>query len=145
MSKRAPVVYRQLNEEERDELLQGLALAAKMAGASPPLTMDHVQALFDAAIRERLQDDAKLTAIGFAFGQQIVTQTGLDWVRVLAEWGEETVVAPHGKSISCLPISMIKEKIATKKATDLASFAASLAESIESLRDEGEIRNWKPF
>lgn len=107
--------------------------------------MHQVQTLYDAAIKERLQDDDKLTAIGSAFGQQIVEQWGFDWVRVLAEWGEETVIAPHGKSISVLPISMIKEKIANRESADLASLATLVAERIKSLLDDGEIRNWKPF
>ncbi len=142
MSEEIPFTYRALNAEERDALEQGLALASRLAFLSRPLTMVDVQKLYDDALREKRIGDEALIAIGLAFGQQIINQTGFDWVRVSDQWGDETCVGPAGKSLNCAPISMIQKRLDRDEAIDLATLAATISRSMNESIERGKVGDW---
>ena len=114
----------QLRPLTNDELAAreaGLDMAARLAGASRPLSVAHVQALYDVLLSEEAGDEA-LIALGLAFGEQIAAISDFEWVRVSDEYGDETVVAAPKKEIFCAPISMIQKRIQRQERLDIAAF-----------------------
>lgn len=149
MSEAQPSVYRALNDEERAALEDGLLLASKLAavenlaGIGAALSMAHVQALYDKALAKKIQNDAVLTAIGLAFGQQIIAQSGFEWVHLSDEYGAETVVGPAGKSINCAPISMVKKRLEREEDVDLQWLATEIIGRIDALLAENNTEDWR--
>src|ERR1041385_3623996 len=101
----------------RDAILD---LAAQLAGASRPLTIDDVQSLYDACLDVDDPPSEALLAIGLSFAQQIVSAANFEWVRVSDEYGDETCVAAPGKEIFCSPISMIRKRLQERERLNLA-------------------------
>ena len=137
-----PIIYRALNESERQALADGLELASKLAGVSRRLTMTEVQQLYDRAVTEGAQDPDALIAIGLAFGQQIVEQSGFGWVRISDQWGDETCVGPVGKQQHCAPISMVQKRLARSEAIDLQALATQIIEVMRKRLAEGGVGDW---
>ena len=115
----------------------GLALAAQLVGASLPLRIDQVQALYDALLTARVDGggDASI-ALGLAFGEQIVSTAAFEWMRVSDEYGEETCVSPPGKEIFCAPISMLQKRLKRREAIDVARLRDEMIALIHERIDE---------
>jgi len=94
--------------------------------------------LYDGFLAERLEREDALIALGLSFGEQIVRTADFEWVRVSDEYGEETCVAPRGKTVHCAPISMIKKRLMRGEVVDLARLRDHTIEVIlKSLADGG--------
>ena len=118
----------------------GLALAAQLVGASLPLRIDQVQALYDALLTAHVDGggDASI-ALGLAFGEQIVSTAAFEWVRVSDEYGEETCVSPPGKEIFCAPISMLQKRLKRREAIDVARLRDEMIAVIHERIDEKDV------
>ena len=112
---------RPLTSDEVGAREAGLDMAARLVGGTRPLSIAHVQALYDVLLSEHAGDEA-LIALGLAFGEQIIATSDFEWVRVSDEYGDETVVAAPRKEIFCAPISMIQKRIKRQERLDVAAF-----------------------
>jgi hypothetical protein len=109
-----------LTEEAIAALEAGLDLAARLVGAARPLTVAHVQALYDVLLTDDAGEEA-LIALGLAFGEQIIASSDFEWARVSDEYGDETCVAVHERQIFCAPISMIQKRILRQERVEVAA------------------------
>ena len=123
---------RQLNEEERLALVDGLALASRLIGEPQPFSIEQIQSLYNIVCDEHAENLEAQIAVGLAFGEAIADITGYEWVRVKDEWGEETSLSPAGLRVACHPISMIQKRIAKKEAVDLVKFRDGIIETIQN-------------
>lgn len=73
---------RALTDDETLARDAGLNMAADIIGAPRPLTLAHVQTLYNARLAEAATDDA-LISLGLAFGEQIILAApNFEWARV---------------------------------------------------------------
>lgn len=132
-----------LNDDEQSALIDGLNLAARLLDTSLPLNIVQVQELFD-ALKARGNDFPEAAiAVGLAFGQVIVDETGFDWVRVQDEFGKETCVSPSGIKLICAPISMIQKRLSSEDSIDLTRLKGVVVEQINEKIDSGEYETRK--
>jgi len=128
---------RALTDDETLARDAGLNMAADIIGAPRPLTLAHVQTLYNALLAEAATDDA-LISLGLAFGEQIILAApNFEWARVSDEYGDETCVAARGKNIFCAPISMIQKRIRRKEHVELALMRDETIAIIEKRIAEG--------
>ena len=132
---------RPLTAEEENAKVAALQLAARLVGATPPLSLDQVQALYY-VIRDDFPDfqEAQI-GIGIAFGELIAAKAGLEWVRLTDEYGSETSLAPAGFQEACHPISMIQKRIERREDLDLADLRDWTIEQIQKGIEQGR---WGP-
>lgn len=128
---------RPLTSNEISAREAGLEMAARLADASRPLSVAHVQALYDVLLAENAGDEA-LIALGLAFGEQIIAASDFEWARVSDEYGDETVVAAPKKEIFCAPISMIQKRVQRQERLDLAVFRDDTIAMIRQRIAEGK-------
>ena len=127
-----------LNDQEHSALIDGLNLAARLLDSSPPLNIAQLQELFE-ALKSRGNDFPEAAiALGLAFGQVMVDETGFDWVRVNDEFGQETCVSPTGTKLICAPISMIQKRLSSDDTIDLNRLKNFVVEQINQKVESGE-------
>lgn len=105
--------------------------------------MADVQELYDRAVAEGAKDPDAVIAIGLAFGEQIVSQSGFAWVRISDQWGDETCVGPEGKEQHCAPISMVQKRLARGEAIDLQSLATQIVGIMKTRLEDGNVGDWR--
>ena len=128
----------ELTQDELSALRDGLALAAKLVGKTLPLSLEHVQELYD-TLRDNKSDFPEGTiALGLSFGQLIADQSGYDWVRVSDEYGEETCLSPVGAQLICSPISMMQKRLSNSEVEDLGHLRDETIKIISSKIQSGE-------
>lgn len=129
---------RHLNDEEQSALRDGLNLAAQIVDHELPLTLDHVQILYDVVCQNHPDNVEAQIAVGLAFGEVIASETGYEWVRVIDEYGEETALSPIGLNAACHPISMVQKRMSNQEDVDLGELRDGVIEIIETRRAEGQ-------
>lgn len=130
---------RPLSPEEVTERDRGLDLAAKLVDALRPLTMDDVQALYDALLDVDGPPPEALMAAGLGFAEQIVTASDFEWARVQdEEFGEHTCVAAPKNEIYCSPISMIENRLEQGERVSLAELRDNTIATIRWRIEEGK-------
>jgi hypothetical protein len=129
---------RPLNSEEIAAREAGLDLASKLVDAPRPLTMDDVQALYDALLNVNQPPSEALTAMGLSFAEQIVAASGFEWVHVSDdEFGDEVCVAAPENEIYCSPISMIQKRLQQGERLSLAELRDDTVATIRRRIEEG--------
>jgi hypothetical protein len=141
VSERTESIVRGLNAEEKVALEAGLDLAARIAGASRPLSLAQVQALYDGFLEEGITDTDSIIALGLAFGDDMVRHGGLIWVRVIDEYGDETCVSAPHHIVDAAPISMIQKRLNRKEDVDLLALRAATLQAIERQVQKAMSRN----
>ena len=111
---------RALNADEEAARLSALALAERLAGDVGPLSVDQVQAVYDALLRRQDRSIEIQIAVGIALGELIRVKSDCEWVRVTDEYGSETSLAPMGLHGACHPISMIQKRLSNEDEIDIA-------------------------
>lgn len=131
---------RDLNDEEKSALTSGLLLAAKLAQADGPLTIEQVQAIYDVIAKDPKSFPEAVIAVGLAFGQTIVSEGNYEWVRVEDQYGSETVLSPNGYSLILSPISMIQKRMDDGESVDLSELREQATSVIVHKIENGELK-----
>jgi hypothetical protein len=114
------ISMRPLNPNEIATREARLDLAAHLVDVARPLSMDDVQALYDALLDTDQPPSTALLA-GFSFAEQIVAASDFEWVHVSDdEFGDEICVAAPKHTIHCSPISMIQKRVERAEPLSLA-------------------------
>ena len=114
--------------EER-RLARMIADASGILEAEPPLTIDHVQTLYNIALSESSNQHATEIA-GIAFGDHLQRSLGWDWVAVRDQYGEEISLSPSGYSIVIHPISMIQKRVNESSRADMSRLSRKTIEFV---------------
>lgn len=122
---------RELTQEERDALEQGLDLAAKLVDGSRPLSAESVQELYEALLKRQGDFSEGVIAAGLSFGQLIADRAGYEWVRVSDEYGDETCLSPIGVQVMCAPISMIQKRMSQESRVNIPELRDETIQAIE--------------
>lgn len=128
---------RPLADDEIKARDAGLEMAARLVGEPRPLSLAHVQALYDVLLVEEGGTEA-LIALGLAFGEQVAAASDFEWVRVSDEYGDETCLAPPRKQIFCAPISMIQKRIGRQERLDIAVLRDETIATVRKRIAEGQ-------
>jgi Domain of unknown function (DUF3806) len=129
---------RQLSPDEIGTREAGLDLAAHLAGVPRPMTIDDVQALYDALLDVSQPPSEALTAVGLSFAEQIVAASGFEWAHVSDdEFGDEVCVAAPKNEIYCSPISMVEKRLKQGERLSLAELRDDTIATIRRRIEQG--------
>ncbi len=129
-------VIRNLTDDEKCALNEGLALAANLVAGNLPLSVEQMQELYNALLETK--SEKAIIAAGLSFGQLIADKAGFEWVRVSDEWGEETSVSPPGVRLFCSPVSMIQKRLNRSEAVDIGALRDATISSLMQMIESGE-------
>jgi len=133
------LTLRALTPDEIAKREAALDLAAQLVGFPRPLTIEDVQALYDAFLSQDEYPECLASSAGYAFGEQIQNASDFVWVFVSdEEYGEELCVAAPGKAIYCAPVSMILGRLDRKETVDLVALRDETIETIRRRIAEGK-------
>ncbi len=118
--------------------MAGLELAGKLVDSKTPLTTEKVQELYDFFLTSEQDFPEGVIGLGLAFGELVVAKTSWEWVRVIDEYGEETVVSPPDASINLSPISMIQKRLTNADAIDVAQLRDDTISAVQKMLDSGD-------
>lgn len=132
------MLIRSLNPAEAQALQDGLALASRLIGKTPPFSGAQVQALYDAILEDGEGQEATRIALGLAFGEMIVGMGCADWVRIADEYGEETGLRHKKATVVCHPISMIDKRISGREPVDVVKLCSDTIKALEDMVTSGK-------
>ena len=99
--------------------------------------MQGIQFFFDEAFQGELENETAIISLGVAFGEQVRRRGHFSWVRLVDEFGEETVLVHDDAEIILSPVSMIKKRIDERDHYNLDELCNGAIAQVDELIETG--------